>query len=64
MKMPYWNDVCDYGNTVSNSIPIALVDMMKENTTNTLKRVMLAGFGVGLSWGGCIVDLSQMKNNS
>ena len=64
MKMPYWNDVCNYGNTVSNSIPIALVDMMKENTTNTLKRVMLAGFGVGLSWGGCIVDLSQMKNNS
>lgn len=64
MKMPYWNDVCDYGNTVSNSIPIALVDMMKENTTSTLNRVMLAGFGVGLSWGGCIVDLSQMKNNS
>ena len=25
-----------------------------------MQQVMLAGFGVGLSWAGCIADLSQM----
>lgn len=61
-NLPYWNDVKKYGNTVSNSIPIALVDMVKTTSPAELKRVMLMGFGVGLSWGGCIVDLSLIKN--
>ena len=60
-KLPYWNDVTEYGNTVSNSIPIALVDMMQNSDSDSLKRVMLMGFGVGLSWGGCIVDLTSVK---
>lgn len=60
-KLPYWNDIKDYGNTVSNSIPIALADMMKTTDTKNLNRVMLMGFGVGLSWGGCIVDLSKVR---
>lgn len=59
--LPYWNDVSDYGNTVSNSIPIALVDMLQTTPSESLGRIMLAGFGVGLSWGGCIVDLTKMK---
>lgn len=56
---PFWNDCAEYGNTVSSSIPVALVDMMKENQDKPLKHVMLIGFGVGLSWGGCVVDLSK-----
>ena len=60
-KLPYWNDIKDYGNTVSNSIPIALADMMKATETTKLNRVVLMGFGVGLSWGGCIVDLSDVN---
>lgn len=59
-KMPYWNDIRDYGNTVSNSVPIAIADMMKITETAKLNRVMLMGFGVGLSWGGCVVDLSNV----
>lgn len=63
-NFPYWNDVSSYGNTVSNSIPIALVDMMKRKEYKKLRQVMLIGFGVGLSWGGCIVDLDDcIKNN-
>lgn len=58
---PYWNDVKEYGNTVSNSIPIALKDLLDKNDSKKLKNVMLVGFGVGLSWGGCIVDLSKIK---
>lgn len=57
--MPYWNDVTNYGNTVSSSIPIALSDMMSLEGNSRMKRVLIIGFGVGLSWGGCIIDLSR-----
>ena len=42
------------GNTVSNSIPIALADAQKENLLHG--PVILCGFGVGYSWGGCLVN--------
>lgn len=38
------------GNTVSSTIPIALVEAQKENRLKG--NVLLAGFGVGYSWGG------------
>lgn len=57
LEQPYWNDVSNYGNTVSNSIPIALVDMMKQHKKKVLGNVMTIGFGVGLSWAGCVLDL-------
>lgn len=41
------------GNTVSSTIPIALVEARKENKLHG--NVLLAGFGVGLSWGGVIL---------
>lgn len=57
---PYWNDVKEYGNTVSSSIPIAIVDMLKANSDKNIKNILSIGFGVGLSWGGCIIDLSYL----
>ncbi|MBQ7884301.1 MAG: hypothetical protein IJ320_08105, partial [Phascolarctobacterium sp.] len=57
----YWNDVKEYGNTVSSSIPIAIADMMKANMDKEIKKVLAIGFGVGLSWGGCVVDLSKYE---
>lgn len=59
--MPYWNNVAEVGNTVSSSIPIALSDMMKENPRKELSHVLLVGFGVGLSWGGGVVDLTHVR---
>lgn len=41
------------GNTVSSTIPIALYEAKKEGKLRG--NVLLAGFGVGLSWGGCII---------
>ena len=55
---PYWNDVKEYGNTVSNSIPIALADLLASKKSSELQRVVIIGFGVGLSWAGGIIDLS------
>ena len=61
-NLPYWNDVAEYGNTVSSSIPLAIADMLKQNDSTKMNNVLLMGFGVGLSWGGCIVDLSRVAH--
>ena len=44
------------GNTVSASIPIALKDADEENFIKAGDRLMLVGFGVGYSWGGCVIE--------
>lgn len=41
------------GNTVSASIPVALCEAEKEGRLNG--NIMLAGFGVGYSWGGVVL---------
>ena len=43
------------GNTVSASIPIALKDAETQGRLVNGDRVMLIGFGVGLSWGATIM---------
>jgi len=43
------------GNTVSNTIPIALHHAIKDGRIRQGNTVMLVGFGVGLSWGACVV---------
>ena len=60
--VPFHNDITDTGNLVSGSVPLAIEQVVKNYGAANLKRVMLAGFGVGLSWAGCIADLSGMRN--
>lgn len=43
------------GNTVSSTIPIALFQAKKENLLKG--NVLIAGFGVGYSWGGTILTV-------
>jgi 3-oxoacyl-[acyl-carrier-protein] synthase III len=45
----------DCGNTVSSTIPIALKHAMLDNRLQPGARVMLVGFGVGLSWAATLV---------
>lgn len=42
----------DIGNTVSSSIPFVLADLRKNGQMTLGTRIMLIGFGVGLSWAG------------
>ncbi len=44
------------GNTVSSTIPIALYEAKKENKLKG--NILLAGFGVGYSWGGVILKIN------
>ncbi|MDI9445760.1 MAG: ketoacyl-ACP synthase III, partial [Planctomycetota bacterium] len=50
-------DMLDRGNTVSSTIPIALVDAQTSGRLNHNARVMLVGFGVGLSWAATLAVL-------
>ena len=58
--VPFHNDITTTGNIVSGSVPLAIEQVVKNSGATNLKRVMLAGFGVGLSWAGCIANLSDM----
>ncbi|OQC49227.1 MAG: 3-oxoacyl-(acyl-carrier-protein) synthase 3 [Tenericutes bacterium ADurb.Bin024] len=50
-------DMLNYGNTVSNTIPIALKDSLDQSKINNGDKVLLAGFGVGYSWGSTIITI-------
>ncbi|WP_077036114.1 ketoacyl-ACP synthase III [Pelomonas sp. KK5] len=45
------------GNTVSSTIPLTLHAMLKQGQLKSAKRLMLIGFGVGLSWSACILNI-------
>jgi 3-oxoacyl-[acyl-carrier-protein] synthase-3 len=44
------------GNTVSASIPMALRDAQAEGRIASGQRLLLCGFGVGLSWASALID--------
>ena len=59
--LPFWNKPDQYGNTVSSTIPLALAEILQSVDATTLKKVVSIGFGVGLSWAGCVMDLSRIE---
>lgn len=54
-RMPVFLE--DVGNTVSSTIPLTLHSMLEQGRLTSTKRLMLIGFGVGLSWSACILTL-------
>lgn len=60
MKIPdekYFVNISHKGNTVSATIPLALYDAIKEGKIKKGNKVLLAGFGIGLSWGATIITI-------
>jgi len=55
----FYIDLEEAGNTVSSTLPIALKDAMNRGIITDGMQVMLAGFGVGYSWGGCMIKCNQ-----
>jgi 3-oxoacyl-[acyl-carrier-protein] synthase-3 len=53
-KMVY--DLAETGNLVSASIPVALQHAV-ERGARSGQRVLLSGFGVGLSWGTALIEI-------
>jgi 3-oxoacyl-[acyl-carrier-protein] synthase-3 len=50
-----FTNMAQIGNTVSASLPIALRDAERDGVLRAGMRVLLVGFGVGLSWGVCLI---------
>lgn len=51
----FFVSLAESGNTVSSTIPIALAEAVRQGELREGMRVMLLGFGVGLSWGGLVL---------
>jgi len=56
-KEKFYIDLENTGNTVSSTVPIALKNAINSHIIKSGMKVILAGFGVGYSWGGCIIKL-------
>lgn len=54
-KERFYVDLTDTGNTVSSTVMIGLKRCLKNSTIRKGMKVMVCGFGVGLSWGGTIL---------
>ena len=47
-------DLADIGNTVSCTLPILINRLRQRGEIDASAMNMLVGFGVGLSWAGCL----------
>lgn len=56
-KTPY--TLKNFGNTSSASIPLTIVNTLSQNQ-NGHRRLLLAAFGVGLSWGSCYLETDNL----
>ncbi len=60
LKIPeekFFRNLLKIGNTVSSSIPIALKDAMTQGKIKAGDKVLVSGFGVGLSWGTALMEI-------
>ena len=46
----------EYGNTSSASIPILLDEMNQKGLLRKGMKIVMAGFGAGLSWGASLIE--------
>ena len=55
-KDKFYVNLANTGNTVSSTVLIGLKDCMERDLIRKGDKVMISGFGVGLSWGGTILN--------
>ena len=52
----YYKNIQEYGNTSAASIPLVLSDLVRLGKVGSGSRVLIVGFGGGLTWGGAYVE--------
>ena len=57
-KDKFYVNLNETGNTVSSTVMIGLKQCLDAGTITPGMKVMVAGFGVGLSWGGTILNFN------
>ena len=51
-----YSNIAHYGNTMAGSIPLALDEAAAEGRIHRGDRILMSGFGAGLSWGSAILQ--------
>ncbi|SOE39022.1 ketoacyl-ACP synthase III [Delftia acidovorans] len=51
----------DLGNTSGASLPVTMTARLNAQLQGQRNRLLLGGFGIGLSWGTAIVDIDQAR---
>ena len=51
----------DFGNTSGASLPVTMTVRIREALESKRNRLVLSGFGIGLSWGTCLLDIEGAK---
>ncbi len=54
----FYINMGQFANTVSSTIPIAMAEALKEKETAAGAKWLLAGFGVGYSWGATVITFN------
>jgi len=49
----------DFGNSSSASIPLTMTARINRELSKKPHRLLMCGFGIGLSWGTCLVDINN-----
>lgn len=55
-KEKFYVDLDQTGNTTSSTVPIGLKESISKGLIKSGDKVMIAGFGVGLSWAGTVLN--------
>ena len=54
----YYKNLEEYGNTSAASIPLVLRELEEQGKIGPGSRVLVVGFGGGLTWGGALVEFA------
>ena len=57
-------DIAEIGNLIGASIPVALGRAMQSGRAKRGQKLLVSGFGSGLSWGTAVLDLSATSTSS
>ncbi len=54
----YYKNISEYGNTSAASIPLVLSELWDLGKVRSGSRVLIVGFGGGLTWGGALAEFA------
>lgn len=49
----------EFGNTSGASLPVTMTVCLRDALEKDKRKLLLCGFGIGLSWGSCILDVEK-----
>jgi 3-oxoacyl-[acyl-carrier-protein] synthase-3 len=54
----------DFGNTSGATIPVTMTVRLGDVISDGKNKLLMCGFGVGLSWGSCLIDVENVVVSS